>query len=1017
LQLQRLLSVSFEGYQRVAPQLVEVAARIATRNAAWCDHLIATEPELLLRADASPLSDDQRERAIASLLRRAEREEAFDETGTGHFYHTLQHPGLAEQLRPYIENPSYNPVVRRIALGIAGDAKVSELEPLLWKRVEARDPAFGFVCGALHDIVGAQSHDRLLEALRGELPDDDASSLKDVALNKLVPAVLSVREVLPYLRPPPHESMTFGHGLAKHLSVEDLPAVLNVMAAGRLVGHDYLALNEIAARAFEMALDNLALPTVGDAFAQYWRESVRKYYGLPSRLMRRDANPLAGLENASKRRALLRLIIALPEAEPHDIDHAELRLIEPADASWLLEELPNVAPEHRAIWAKLSAGQLWQNLSEPTEELLRKRYMEFPELRTVLPAPTRFDIATTVRRLRQAHEKRRERIRARSARRFRRWTRTELLEAVWQELDTNDTVWVGFCDRAFRHEEGDPKQDAHTDRGDITASPGWIDADEIRRKQLRMAARTFLIHRRDGARRKAMWTNWADAAYFGIGLLRREIGADAELRTAVQENWPRVVFDDHDRGGAMQRAVITTVYQIVPEIGAARLALKLREDNSRNGYLLTLGCYVDCWDVRLAGVVREFLFSRGVKPRAIRRIFSFLAEHDRHSALVFFDAILNQRGGFRALDTRGRTLLSVALFVLVPERWDRAWAALEKSPLATARKVFLEAAGEYLDRDFDFHDALSSAQLTALCARVWQLFPAREFSERHDEHGHVSSRNFMPGLRDGLIGTLVTRATSEACAGIRFLATKVPVEERVWMQWRQHEAIKNALRRAWTAEIRTSAEILAMTRDFRAMTIDDADDLLDAVLGSLERLQHRLKYAESPELHALWNEPGRGRSAKPKDENILSDVIHDWITRDLGPNGGVVLNREVQATMLSKLDIKVEALPEVAGIAPLTVVIEVKGDWHPRVSTALRNQLAKQYLLPNGWSHGVYLVGWFGDRFTPLKKWPPATFAEVQRTVAGWREAQTPLGLTIRAFTLDCTIRQRAHGIRPASTT
>jgi hypothetical protein len=81
-------------------------------------------------------------------------------------------------------------------------------------------------------------------------------------------------------------------------------------------------------------------------------------------------------------------------------------------------------------------------------------------------------------------------------------------------------------------------------------------------------------------------------AYFGIVLLRDEIAEDAELRQAVQKNWPRVVFDDHDRGSAMQRAAVSTVYRVVPEIGATRLALKLREDNSRNGYLLTLDCYV-----------------------------------------------------------------------------------------------------------------------------------------------------------------------------------------------------------------------------------------------------------------------------------------------------------------------------------------------------------------------------------------------------------------------------------------
>ena len=108
-QLRRLLCVSFEGQERVAPQLAEVAARLATMNSHWCDHLIATEPELLLRADASPLTDEQRERAIGSVLQKAERQEAFDESGTGFFYHTLRHPRLAEQLRPYIEDSTPQP--------------------------------------------------------------------------------------------------------------------------------------------------------------------------------------------------------------------------------------------------------------------------------------------------------------------------------------------------------------------------------------------------------------------------------------------------------------------------------------------------------------------------------------------------------------------------------------------------------------------------------------------------------------------------------------------------------------------------------------------------------------------------------------------------------------------------------------------------------------------------------------------------------------------------------------------
>ena len=69
-QLRRLLCVTFDEYERVAPQLAEVAARIATLNADWCNHLIATEPELLLRADASPLTNEHRERAIEAFCRK-----------------------------------------------------------------------------------------------------------------------------------------------------------------------------------------------------------------------------------------------------------------------------------------------------------------------------------------------------------------------------------------------------------------------------------------------------------------------------------------------------------------------------------------------------------------------------------------------------------------------------------------------------------------------------------------------------------------------------------------------------------------------------------------------------------------------------------------------------------------------------------------------------------------------------------------------------------------------------------
>jgi hypothetical protein len=44
---------------------------------------------------------------------------------------------------------------------------------------------------------------------------------------------------------------------------------------------------------------------------------------------------------------------------------------------------------------------------------------------------------------------------------------------------------------------------------------------------------------------------------------------------------------------------------------------------------------------------------------------------------------------------------------------------------------------------------------------------------------------------------------------------------------------------------------------------------------------------------------------------------------------------------------------------PITVIIEVKGGWHPDVNDAMRIQLRDRYIANNRVTHGVYVVVWF----------------------------------------------------------
>ena len=577
------------------------------------------------------------------------------------------------------------------------------------------------------------------------------------------------------------------------------------------------------------------------------------------------------------------------------------------------------------------------------------------------------------------------------------------MDDVWRAIREGvDSAWVGFWRCARIREQADPKSEARRDHLDVTDTPLWEALDAPHHFQLRAAARRFLLAHRDDPRGVEGWLNYTDAAAQAICLLWPGSDADAELRAAVTERWPLVIFDQSNYGSAKLHPLAASIYRLAPEAGATRLAEKLRHDNRGNGYLIGLDRYDHAWHARLSETVRGFLLGHGGKPSFLRRTLEFFAKRDRPAALAVFDELVaRRRDGFRPLDARGHALLLTGLFIFTAERWAVSWQALSRCKAKTARKVFLESARDSYERKTSFADPLPTAQLIDLCALVCRIFPSDQYRERNDSEGNVGARHLIPDMREGLVSMLVGRATEEACAGLRRLAEQLPRPQRIWMRWRHREAVNNLLRRSWTARRRSSADILAMARDPRRQTVDSADDLLDAVLASLERLQRRLLVAESPQLRSLWND-GRGSELpSPKTEEALSDTVADWLCHDLGLQSGIVLNREVQATRLGRLDLKVQTAAR-PGLAELTVAVEVKGEWNREVASSLGKQLAQQYLVANEWTHGIYLVGWFGGG--KRRPWRPNNLLEAQEDANRWASEQTPSDLIVQARVLDCSL-------------
>ena len=91
----------------------------------------------------------------------------------------------------------------------------------------------------------------------------------------------------------------------------------------------------------------------------------------------------------------------------------------------------------------------------------------------------------------------------------------------------------------------------------------------------------------------------------------------------------------------------------------------------------------------------------------------------------------------------------------------------------------------------------------------------------------------------------------------------------------------------------------------------------------------------------------------------MSRRIATWLQSDLAKGRGITVQREVQIQWNKRTDIEVRAVT-IAGdeLRPLEIIVEVKGCWHNKVRSALKDQLVDDYLAGSGRMYGLYLVVW-----------------------------------------------------------
>jgi hypothetical protein len=131
IQLRKLFCGVDGKVEHVVPQLAETAAWLAGTNDEVLEHLLTIDPGILLRSNVARIQGNRKEQIVRAILERSKQLELFDDFGLRRFLSGLKHERLAQQLWEYIQDDALNVIVRWLALEIAEECRLIELNDSL----------------------------------------------------------------------------------------------------------------------------------------------------------------------------------------------------------------------------------------------------------------------------------------------------------------------------------------------------------------------------------------------------------------------------------------------------------------------------------------------------------------------------------------------------------------------------------------------------------------------------------------------------------------------------------------------------------------------------------------------------------------------------------------------------------------------------------------------------------------------------------------------------------------------
>jgi hypothetical protein len=995
--------------KRLIPQLRQLSGWISVMVPAVQELVAQSDPESLLGTAGTNLSDEQRQSVAQIILDLSDagrmlnlRPELYGQ------YVKLKYRGLATLLKPYLGDKNRRIETREVAVDIARSCELKELAADLCdiavdlsEPIHLRIPA----AAAAAELGSKENRQRLRPLAIGEAGEDPDDEMKGSGLTALWPDLINSAQLFALLSPPKntHLSGTYSsflyYKLRPGLQAADLPAALEWFSSqGVRTGG---SIDSVMDGIIESAWENLDQPGIPALLAKAVISRIKQQDRIMSGLDRTELEKKVLVEQERRRKLLAEILPQIEESEVYFLGYAGLPILHQEDFPWLIERATATGS---ATEAKLVRRTI--NSSDPEQMRLLQRACEQNEKLDAESKDLFEPIMLDSEQARMLREDLRDRQRPQP--KLVDPSPQERISRGLSDIEAGDiSKWIALTwDLSL-----EPTSTAYDQTSpDLTSLPGWKAADPSIQARIIQSALRYL---REGEPQNEDWfgTNQiyhsAIAGFRALALVSTAAPDELEkLPSGVWAKWVPICLSFSHNNSKIRRHLLKEAHARLPKM-VTDLLIRMIDLQRDKPYFL-LSAEVDiCWDGDLAHALLVRAKDTTFSSEIFKSLIQLLVRHQVAGSRDVVKTLLLDpppRGG----PEKERMMAAIQALAIEAHDvgWTEIWAVLDQHPAfgkeAIASLAYATVGGH------GFLKKLTEEQLGRFYR--WMLVAYPPSASDHRVAGAVGPSQAAIMFRDQVLQSLKSKSSFAASEAIREVMNSLP--QYPWLALHLEEA--EELARAATWQPVSPEQFLIFASDSSKRMLDSAEQLLDLILESLNRLAKKL-HGELPAIRDLWN-IDKNRYW-PKDENDFSDYVTRHLDEDIQARG-IVVNREVQIRRGTGdrtgqfTDIHVDAIvpgAKAGSYARVYAIVEAKGTWHKELFTAMETQLLDRYLKDNRCQSGIYLVGWFS-----CAKWDSGDSRKTQCPSMSMNDARARLEqqanelskgtYDVRTYVLDCSL-------------